>query len=169
MKRWFIGLSFLTLVGTIPLIGGEPVRAQLLQVKDTIVESIFRPEVKLTLAAEKQIIEVNEKGQQEISWQTLEGRVTVQPGDTIRYILDGSNSGEVDATNLQITQPVPAKTIYKLASAQGNAQITYSIDGGQSFVAEPFVEITLPDGTVELKPAPAEAYTHMKWSFDESL
>lgn len=169
MKRWFIGLSALALVGTAPLIGGEPVRAQIFQVKDAIVESIFRPEVKLTLGADKQIIELDAKGQQQVSWQELKGRVTVQPGDVIRYTVDGSNSGDVAAENLQITQPVPDKTIYEIGSAKGAAQITYSIDNGQSFVSEPMVEVTLSDGTVELQPAPAEDYTHVQWGLDDSL
>ncbi len=169
MKRWFIGLSTLALVGAAPLLGGEPVRAQLFDVKDTIVESIFRPEVKLTLGAEKQVITLNEKGQEKLSWEVLEGRVTVHPGDVLRYTVDGANSGDVEAANLQITQPVPANTVYSLGSAKGNAKITYSIDNGQSFVTEPMVEVVLPDNTVEQQPAPAEAYTHVKWSFDESL
>ncbi len=169
MKRWFISLSALALVGTAPLLGGEPVRAQIFQVKDAIVENIFRPEVKLTLSADKQVVELDDKGQQKVLWQELEGRVTVQPGDVIRYTVDGSNSGDVDAANLQITQPVPDKTIFEIGSAQGAAQITYSIDNAQSFVSEPMVEVTLPDGTVELQPAPAEAYTHVKWGFGDSL
>lgn len=169
MKRWFIGLSALALVGTAPLLGGEPVRAQISQVKDAIVEGIFRPEVKLTLSADKQVIELDVQGQQKVSWQELKGRVTVQPGDVIRYTVDGSNSGDVDAENLQITQPVPNKTTYEIGSAQGASQITYSIDNGQNFVSEPMVEVTLSDGTIELQPAPAETYTHVKWSFDDSL
>lgn len=169
MKRWFIGLSALALVSSAPLIGGEPVRAQISQVKDVIVENIFRPEIKLALSADKQVIQLDAQGQQKVFWQELEGRVTVQPGDIIRYTVDGSNSGDVDAANLQITQPIPDKTIYEIGSAEGVSQITYSIDNGQSFVSEPMLEVTLSDGTIELQPAPAEAYTHVKWSFDSSL
>ncbi|MEL7226328.1 MAG: hypothetical protein AAGL17_16230, partial [Cyanobacteria bacterium J06576_12] len=46
---------------------------------------------------------------------------------------------------------------------------TYSIDNGESFVTEPMVEVTLADGTKEMQPAPAEAYTHVKWDFNEAL
>ncbi|MEO0539804.1 MAG: hypothetical protein AAFZ80_02945 [Cyanobacteria bacterium P01_A01_bin.105] len=171
MKRWFIGLSALALMGTVPLVGGEPVRAQISDVKDAIVQAILRPEVKLTMGAEKQLITVDNKGGEVISWEALAGNVTVQPGDVLRYTVDGANSGDVEATNLQITQPVPERTTYILGSAESvtAAEITYSIDSGATFVAEPMVEVTLPDGTVEQRPAPAEAYTHVSWRFSDPL
>ncbi|MEL6247390.1 MAG: hypothetical protein AAFY78_19505 [Cyanobacteria bacterium J06648_16] len=171
MKRWFIGLSALALVGAVPLVGSEPVRAQISEVTDAFVQAILRPEVKLTLGAEKQIITVDNKGGEVISWEALEGNVTVQPGDVLRYSVDGANSGDVEATNLQITQPIPERTTYLLGSTESMtaAQTTYSIDGGETFVEAPMVEVTLPDGTVQQQPAPAEAYTHISWQFDESL
>ncbi|MEM9805300.1 MAG: hypothetical protein AAF959_08460 [Cyanobacteria bacterium P01_D01_bin.56] len=169
MKRWFVGLSALALMGAAPLVGGEPVRAQLIEVKEAIVESIFRPEVKLTLGAEKQVVKKDAQGFETKTWDVLEGRVTVEPGDVLRYTVDGSNSGDVDAANLQITQPIPANTLYSIGSATGSTEITYSIDNGKSFVVQPMVEVPLPDGTVKLEPAPAEAYTHVQWSFGEAL
>ena len=171
MKRWIVGLSALAVAGIIPFISSEPVRAQIAEVTDAIVEAIRRPEVQLTLSAEKQILELDASGQEKVSWEQLEGRVKVQPGDVLRYSVDGANSGDAEATNLVITQPVPAQTTYILDSAIGNngAELTYSIDNGQTFVAEPMIEVTLPDGTVELQPAPAETYTHVKWDFTDTL
>ena len=60
---------------------------------------------------------------------------------------------------------------YVIGSEKGitAAVATYSIDNGETFVAQPMVEVQLPDGTVEMQPAPAEAYTHVKWDFSESL
>ncbi|MGD1904863.1 MAG: hypothetical protein ACFB0C_02580, partial [Leptolyngbyaceae cyanobacterium] len=49
------------------------------------------------------------------------------------------------------------------------AELVYSIEGGETFVAEPKVEVTLPDGTDEQQPAPAEAYTHERWDFGSTL
>ncbi|MGP1374153.1 hypothetical protein [Almyronema epifaneia] len=171
MKRWIVGLSALAVAGVIPFVSSEPVRAQIAEVTDAIVEAIRRPEVRLTLSAEKQVLELDANGQEKISWEQLEGQVKVQPGDVLRYTVDGANSGDLEATNLVITQPVPTQTTYILDSAAGNngAELTYSIDNGQTFVAEPMVEVTLADGTVELQPAPAEAYTHVKWDFADSL
>ncbi|MBX2864038.1 MAG: DUF11 domain-containing protein [Leptolyngbyaceae cyanobacterium MAG.088] len=170
-NRLLLGLGAFALVGAVPFVSNQPVMAQFQEVKDAIVEAVLRPEVKLTLSAEKQFISRDANGQEKISWEALEGRVTVQPGDVLRYTVDGANSGDVEAKGLSITQPVPSETTYLLTSANtdGNAETVFSIDGGQSFVAEPMVEVTLPDGTVELQPAPAEMYTHIQWNFDENL
>ena len=170
-KRLLLGLSALALVGAMPFATSQPVLAQLEGVKDAIVEAVLRPEVKLNLSAEKQMVELDKNGQEKISWEALEGKVTVQPGDILRYTVDGSNSGDVEAKGLSITQPVPNQTSYVLASAKtdSGAEVIYSIDGGQSFVAEPMIEVTLPDGTVELQPAPAEMYTHIQWNFGDDL
>ena len=170
-KRLVLGLGALALVTVMPFATNQPVLAQLQEVKDAIVEAVRGPEVRLTLSAEIQLVELDEKGQDKISWESLEGKVTVQPGDVLRYTVDGANSGEIEAEGLSITQPVPAQTTYMLKSAtsDSSAETVYSIDGGQSFVAEPMVEVTLPDGTVALQPAPAEMYTHVQWNFGDDL
>ncbi len=171
MKRWFIGLGALALVGTLPVLGSEPVRAQISEVRDTVVQAILRPEVKLTLGAEKRMISVDNKGGEVVSWETLEGSVTVQPGDVLRYTVDGANSGDVEATNLQITQPIPDGTTFEIGSVESltAAEVTYSIDGGETFVTTPTIEVEQPDGTIETQPAPAEAYTHINWRFTGPL
>ncbi|MGC1246067.1 MAG: hypothetical protein WA865_07640 [Spirulinaceae cyanobacterium] len=168
-KRLLIGIGTLIAVSAIPLIGGQPVLAQLQEVGEAIVEAIRRPEVKLTLEAEQKVMDADNQ----VSWKALEGKVKVAPGDTLCYVVSGENSGDIEAENLVITQPIPEQTTSVLYSASNNddaaAAITYSIDNGESFVAEPMIEVTLPDGTVELQPAPAEAYTHVQWDFAESL
>ena len=170
-KRFFLGLSALALVGTVPFAMNQPVLAQLQDVTDAIVQAVLRPEVKLTLSAEKQIVELDANGQEKISWDALEGKATVQPGDVLRYTIDGANSGDVEAKGLSITQPIPAQTDYEIGSAkvEGNAEIVYSIDGGESFVVKPMIEVTLPDGRVEEQPAPADMYTHVQWNFSDDL
>ncbi len=170
-NRLLLGLGAFALVGAVPLVGSQPVMAQLQEVKEAIVQAVMRPEVKLTLSAETQIIELDKNGQEKVSWEALEGEVTVQPGDVLRYTVDGANSGDVEAKGLSITQPVPSQTQYVLESAgtNNNAEIVYSIDGGQTFVAEPEIEVTLPDGNTEMQPAPAEMYTHIQWNFNDDL
>ncbi|NEP63829.1 MAG: hypothetical protein F6K31_44210 [Symploca sp. SIO2G7] len=170
-NRLLSGLGAFALIGAVSLGNNQPVIAQLQEFKEAIVHAVLRPEIKLTLRAEKQIINRDANDQEKISWEALEGRVTVQPGDVLRYTVDGANSGDIEAKGLSITQPVPDDTIYILKSArtEDNAEIVYSIDGGQSFVAEPMTEVTLIDGTIELQPAPAEVYTHIQWNFDDSL
>lgn len=166
-----LGLAVLATAVIIPLVGGRPGLARLQTMGSTIAQQVLRPEVKLILQAEKQIQTVDDQEQPQVQWQLLEGKATVQPQDVLRYTITSENAGAVSAKNLVITQVVPPQMTYVLATAAGNdeAAITYSIDGGQSFVAEPKVEVVQPDGTVTLEPAPAEAYTTIRWDFAQSL
>ncbi|HEY9878653.1 MAG TPA: hypothetical protein V6D29_09375 [Leptolyngbyaceae cyanobacterium] len=172
MRRAFsIGLVALVAAAVVPLATETPSLARLQDAGETLVQQLRRPQVKLVLQAEKQIQTVDEQGKPKLSWQALEGEATVHPGDTLRYTLASENEGEMAAKNLEITQPIPAQMKYVLKSAEGNegVQITYSIDGGQSFVETPMVKVKMPDGTVKEQPAPAEAYTHIRWNFADSL
>ena len=119
----------------------------------------------------KQVTVIDEDGQSKLEWQSLEGEAAVQPGDVLRYTVESSNASEIAAEDLVIKQPIPAQMKFVIGSDYGNdaASATYSIDNGATFVAEPLVEVTLADGTVEMQPAPAEAYTHIKWDFSKAL
>lgn len=172
MKRKFLyGFGFAAAIAIAPLAMGTPVLANLQQAGESIVQQLLQPEVKLVMGAEKQITVMDENGEPKIAWEKLEGNVTVLPSDVVRYTVESSNEGEMAAENLVITQPIPEELTFKIGSDKGNdsAEATYSIDNGETFVAEPMVEVTLPDGTVEMQPAPAEAYTHVKWNFNEAL
>ena len=172
MKRKFMfGLGIAALVATTPFAMSTPVFASLQEAGSAIAQRIMRPEVKLEMSVEKQVVVTDENGQEKTVWQALEGEATVNPGDKLRYQVASSNSGDLSAEDLVVTQPIPAEMTFVIGSQKGNdaAEATYSIDGGATFVAEPMVEVTLPDGTKEMQPAPAEAYTHVKWDFTESL
>lgn len=174
--RKFVGIGAIAAMAvSIPLLSGSPVWAEIQEASQSMIENLQRqPEVKLQLAAEKRVVEVDDQGQSQETWQSLSGeQVVVQPGDLLRYTLTGENESDRPIQNLVVTQPIPAQTTLVLNSAtvadREGATLTYSIDGGQTFVAQPMVEVTLPDGTVELQPAPAEVYTHVRWNFGESV
>ena len=172
MKRNFLfGFGFAALAVTTPLAFTTPVFANLQEVGEAIVQKLRQPEVKLVMSAEKQVSVVDEDGQSRLTWEALEGEAVVQPGDTLKYVVASENAGEMPAENLVVMQKIEPRMTYVLDSAEGNeiAEITYSIDGGETFVAEPMVEVTLEDGTVEMQPAPAEAYTDVKWDFSSAL
>ncbi len=172
MKRKFMfGLGIAAAVATAPLAMSTPVFANLVNAGTAIAQQILRPEVTLEMGVEKQITVVDANGQEKAEWQKLDGEATVNPGDTLRYEVVSANAGDAEAQNLEVVQPIPAEMTLILGSEKGNASAaaTYSIDSGATFVAEPMVEVTLPDGTVEMQPAPAEAYTHVKWNFTEAL
>jgi uncharacterized repeat protein (TIGR01451 family) len=169
-RRLSVGLGILAVVIAVPFASGTPVLANLQQAGASIVKNIMQPKVQLKLGAEKQVAVKDAEGNTKIAWLPLKGSVTVQPGDVLRYTLTSENAGDKAANSLKLTQPVPAKTSYILKSARANgAKLTFSIDGGKTFVAQPMVMVKLANGQEELRPAPAGAYTHMRWDYSDSL
>lgn len=169
--RLSVSLGVIALIAAVPLLGGTPVLASLQEVGESIVQTLNRPQVKLNLGAEKKVVTQDQNGKQQVSWQSLESNAVVQPGDIIRYTVSSQNAGNISAKNLTLTQPIPAQMIYILGSATNSngAKITYSIDGGKNFVENPTIQIKLPNGKVENRPAPPETYTHVRWHFTKSI
>jgi hypothetical protein len=144
-RRLSIGLGILAIAAAIPFASSTPVLANLQEAGASIVKNIMQPKMKLVLGAEKKVVTVDAEGKSVTSWKAIEGLVTVQPGDVLQ-------------------------TTYVLGSALANgAQLTYSIDGGKTFVAKPTIKVKLADGSVVEKPAPAEMYTHTRWDYSESV
>ncbi len=169
-RRLSIGLGILAVAVAIPFASGTPVLANLQEAGTSIVKNILQPKMKLVLGAEKKVQTVDAQGKTVVTFKALEGNVKVQPGDVLRYTLASENAGDKPASQLVLTQPVPAQTQYVLGSALANgAQLTYSIDSGKSFVAKPTIKVKQPDGSVIEKPAPAALYSHVRWDYSASL
>ena len=173
MKRSFlIGFGAVALLASGSFVTELPAIANLLP-KTAIAQNIqAKPQVQLNLTAAKKIVGQTNDGKQQVSWQNLQGNVTVQPGDVIRYTVTGANNGDRPTNNLVVTQPIPRQTAYILNSSNtinSSATVTYSIDNGKTFVAKPTVKVKLTDGKVETRPAPAEAYTHVRWKFTSAI
>ena len=172
MKRLSIaGLSAIAVFATIPvasLITGFP---NLHQVGQAIAQNVAQPKIDLSLGAQKQVVEKDTQGKQKVTWKTLQGNVQVAPGDVIRYTLTGQNKGARPATNLTLNQPIPRQMVYVLTSATANngATTTYSIDSGKTYVANPTVQVKLPNGKTETRPAPAEMYTNIRFKFTQPI
>lgn len=161
-----IGLSLLP-------VGNQPAIAQLLNSGATLAQNILQqPKVNLNLIADKQQLQKDAQGKQIVSWKVLDSKVVVLPGDVIRFTVTGKNEGNKAAKNLNVTQPIPQRMSYVLNSAKAsinNANMTFSIDQGKTFVATPMVKVTLANGKVEERPAPADKYTHVHWNFNQEL
>ncbi|WP_299408360.1 hypothetical protein [Acaryochloris sp. IP29b_bin.148] len=169
-RRLSLGLGVLAIAVAVPFVSSTSVLANLQEAGEALVQNILQPQVKLVLGAEKQVITINAEGEEVISWEALEGQVSVQPGDVIRYTLNSENGGDNPANSLVVTQPVPEQTAYLADSARANgAALTYSIDGGETYSAQPMIEETQPDGSVKMVPAPAEMYSHVRWDYSETL
>jgi uncharacterized repeat protein (TIGR01451 family) len=164
-KQLSIGLTAAAFVSVLPFLS-QPVMASFQAAGNTIAQVLQQPKVQLTLGAEKRVGE-GEK----VNWQALKGNVSVNPGDRLRYVVTGQNAGKAAAKKLVLTQPVPKQMTYQIGSAQATnaANATYSIDNGKSFTVKPMVKVKLADGQEEMRPAPAEAYTHVRWQFDNAI
>lgn len=86
--------------------------------------------------------------------------------DILVYTITYTNKGQSAATDAIIVDPIPTGTVYLLDSAQGkNAEITCSINGSLVFQKPPAKTTVLKsDGTREEIVAPANLYTHIKWT-----
>jgi len=92
----------------------------------------------------------------------------VLPGDVIRYSLQFTNTQEQAVRNVVFSNPVPQGLRYVIDSASANVPsvvVTYSIDGGRTYSAQPMIEV-VEDGERRNVPAPARMYTHVRWTVE---
>lgn len=89
-------------------------------------------------------------------------------GQTVYYTVRIHNPTREPVHDVVTVQRVPVNTGYVIGSAAGPAaEISFSIDGGQSFAAESQLRITEATG-VERRPVSAE-YTHIRWRLRNAL
>jgi len=93
-----------------------------------------------------------------------------QPGDEIRYRLVFTNTTAGAVKNIQFLDPIPGGMVYVLGSATSDqrVRVEYSIDGGRQYAMQPTISV-VADGKPVQKPAPAERYTHVRWTVVGSL
>lgn len=178
-KKLILKASISALLITTPILFSTPVGAQFAnQIKQTIAQTLpanpaaeAAPKVTLNLSADKQVMKQDDRGQPIATWQPMGKQAATKPGETLRFQLLSKNEGKAPAKTVVLTQPIPKGTQYVLKTATSSqpADITYSIDGGNQFVAQPKVKETLPNGQIVEKPAPAIAYTHVQWTLKQPL
>jgi uncharacterized repeat protein (TIGR01451 family) len=121
-----------------------------------------KPDLKLNLSVEKQVLVKDENGLTKIKWQPVK---TTKPGDLLRYTIQYTNKGKGIAKDAVIVDPVPKHTVFVESSAEGeNSAITYSIDG-KVFKTPDMLTYTIKqaDGKEIEQIAPPEMYTHINW------
>ncbi len=173
MKRInLIGLGAIALIATTAFSGVMPGLATL-QSRDTAIAQTAKQDspVKLVLAAEKRALLDIVSGQNK--WVPLAPNASLQPGETIRYVVTASNTSDRAIKNLVVTQPIPKGSVYVLNSATlpsiDGAKVEYSIDGGKNYSAKPTIRVKNENGEIVTKPAPETMYTNVRWTFGESL
>ena len=92
----------------------------------------------------------------------------VVPGDRVIYTLEVRNAGSTAFDAPSVSHPVPEHMRYVADSALGpGAEVSYSVDGGQSFERAENLKVAGPDG--RLRPAAAADYTDIRWQLKNSL
>lgn len=90
----------------------------------------------------------------------------VLPGDTLRYRLLFTNTSAGAVHGIVLDNPIPAGLRYQPGSARADradVAVLFSIDGGATYSPSPMVEVDVA-GKREQRPAPAELYTHVRWT-----
>lgn len=173
-KLGLIGLALTGAVAILPL-NGQPLLAQAAQKGGQLVQSaIGKPQVKLQLSVDRQIPATAKTAAQ---WQTLDAKqAAVVPGNLLRYRLTAKNHGNGSAKNLVLTQPIPPRTAFVgnsvalgdrangSANASVNGQVTYSIDQGKTFTAQPMIQVK-----GKAQAAPASTYTHLRIQVKQAI
>lgn len=121
-----------------------------------------KPELTLSLTAEKEVLVTDENGRTKTVYQNAED---IQPGDVLRYTLHYVNKGKAAANEAVINDPIPEGTSYISGSAEGkDSEITFSIDG-KSFQFPSLLKymIRQPDGTEIEYAASPDMYKQIRW------
>jgi len=133
-----------------------------------------RSAIQLHLDGEKKVVSQDAQGHALVVWQPLtQASTKVQPGDVVRYTLRAENHGTRPVSGFALTQPIPQGTVYVLHSASADkdadARMSFRTDDPQVFSAQPTVKVVRADGTVRRDPAPASAYTGIRWTFGKAF
>jgi uncharacterized repeat protein (TIGR01451 family) len=114
----------------------------------------------LKAVAEMEVEVINDDGQKEVKRVPA---AKVVPGDVVIYTIYYTNNGAEAAENFVITNPVPEHMVYLASSAEGdNSEITFSVDGGNSYDVPGNLNIADPEG--KPKAAKVSDYTHIRWA-----
>lgn len=153
----FIAIAVLTILA----ITGSVFAQQLFTPKTSPVVT-GRPDVKVSLAGT-----VTRNNQA----MNIEKAGTLNPGEVLLWTITSQNAGSIAAQNYKTVGEIPTGTAFVAGSAQadGNVQITYSIDSGKTFSAKPMIAQKQPDGSSKQVPAPASLYTQIRYEWVDAL
>ena len=101
----------------------------------------------------------------------VEKASSVNPGEILQWTITSQNDGNGPAREYMAVGQIPRGTtlIAGSTSADGAANVVYSIDNGKTFSAEPMVEEKQADGSVKLVAAPVSMYTQVRYEWTDPL
>lgn len=102
---------------------------------------------------------------------SLEKVESVKSGEILDWNINSNNEGAGDAKNYRVVGQIPAGTVFVASSAKGeNApEVSYSIDNGRNFSAQPTVSEKQADGSMKEVAAPVSMYTQIKFTWANPL
>ena len=120
--------------------------------------NIARPDVK---------VQISGTVQRDDKTVLLEKAETVKAGEVLAWNISSANEGTADAQNYRVVGQVAKGTTFIAGTAKGEGSpaITYSIDDGKTFSAQPLIDEKQPDGTIKKVPAPVSMYTQVKFEW----
>lgn len=119
----------------------------------------------LSMSAQKEVVTLNPDGSKKIEYVAAD---SVIPGDILLYTISYKNSSADAVEDVVISNPLPEHMTYVTESAAGdNSKIQFSVDGGINYDDAANLTITQADGTI--RPAVSSDYTHIRWSFEQSI
>jgi uncharacterized repeat protein (TIGR01451 family) len=116
------------------------------------------------------VAEVRESGETNDGRRTqrLIPAVVINQGQVVYYTVQIRNPTSVPVRDVVVIQRIPANTTYVSDSAAGpSAEITYSVDGGQSFWPE--AQLVVAKAATEARKAEPQDYTHIRWQLRNAL
>lgn len=130
--------------------------------KKFMVLSAGRPVVKVLLAGAVE----RESGRVPVEKAEL-----VKSGEILDWTITSLNEGNAPARDYKAIGVVPPGThlVAGSVSADGSATVTYSIDNGKSFSAEPTIQEKQADGSIKTVPAPVAMYTQIRYEWSDPL
>ena len=125
-------------------------------------KSAGQPEVKVKLAGS---LKRNDES------LTLDKVSAVYPGEILDWTITSANEGGAPARQYRTIGQIPQGTSFVAgsATAEYDASVSYSIDGGKNFAAQPTIEEKQADGTTKRIPAPASMYTQVRYEWSDPL
>ena len=102
---------------------------------------------------------------------TLDKVSAVHPGEILDWTITSANEGNAPARQYKTIGQIPQGTSFVAGSAvaEYGASVSYSIDGGKNFAAQPIIEERQADGTKKTVPAPASMYTQVRYDWNDPL
>ena len=133
-----------------------------------VLASAGSPRLEVNVRVEREVVKDDPSGRRVVHREPVG---IASPGDTLVYTLEARNAGDGHAVGAKLDDPIPEGTTLVVDSVdRAGAELSASLDGAKTWVAFPAtVERRNEDGTLTRVPAPAESYTHLRWSLPGAI